>query len=83
MYMPRLFYVKPDGMAAEHCADGYGGWWSGNFSTEISEGSRLGACLDAKQDDVYVYVQSKDNPSKITEWRGGKWKVTNVLPPDV
>ncbi|KAJ5979607.1 hypothetical protein N7481_006905 [Penicillium waksmanii] len=78
-YQPRVFYVKPDGKAAELCADGSGGWWTGNFSTEISEGSKMGGCFDVSGDYVYVYVQNKEDASKIDEWRGGKWKIINSL----
>ena len=79
---PRYLYTTTKGKVEDWCGKYYGGWDKGGFDDEIAEGSRLFCFDDDQEDCLWVYMQSKSNPSKITEWRGGGWKVTGLLPPD-
>ncbi|KAK8110216.1 uncharacterized protein PG998_006673 [Apiospora kogelbergensis] len=76
---PNLFYVRPEEHTiAWHMATGHGNWNAGSLNKKIAEGSKFTSWR--RDGVVYSYVQTAENPSKVTEWTGTNWKETAVLP---
>ena len=78
--MPAYFYVKSVGQVEEQLADGYGGWSAGGFEANICEGSQIGNYRDYQNGLIYVYLQTKEDPLKITEITSWPWRVSSTLP---